>query len=279
MNKCYLIFRNTSCNQFCLNIIVNIEIPIVLRSREVTEEQLCQLVLFSFFPDTEHIPDAGVEFAVWVIGKKRIHQTLIQPQFSSVRRYLEHIIFCWVNHTGVHRRSTFRKLCHHIFLIVRRLYNNGFKLCFRNREIQLVGSFNVSNFLEHIHQFRQIKELRKPGSGTVSRTFRSQLDGSGGFPEGRRPAVKMRQILFLERIILQVSHYRIKLGHGVGYRSTCCKYYATPAGQLIHITALHEHIRRFLSFRSGQSCHIPHFCVQKEVFERMALIHIQTVNT
>ena len=89
----------------------------------------------------------------------------------------------------------------------------------------------------------------------------------------------MGQVLLLERTVLEIAHDRIKLGHRVTYGSTGCKDHATPAGQLILIAALHKHIRRFLGFRGGQTCHISHFCVEEQILERMALVHKQPVYT
>ena len=175
-------------------------------------------------------------------------------------------------------RSSFRKLRYHILLMFRGLNHNSLKLCFRNREIQLVRGLDVCHFLEHIHQFRKVEELGKSGSGTIAGSLRCKLNGSRCFTKGRCPGVKMGQILFLERTVLEITHDRIKLGHGVADGSTRGEDNTTTAGDLVHIAAFHKHIRRFLSFRSGQTCHIPHFGVEEQVLERMALIHEQSVN-
>ena len=158
-------------------------------------------------------------------------------------------------------RSPFWKFRYHILLIIGRLNHNRFKFCLRNRKMKLVRSFNIRHFLEHIHEFWKIEKFCKPGSCTIARSLWSQLDSSGRFAKGRCPAVKMGQILLLKRVILKVSHNRIKFRHRVRYGSTCCKNYTTPTSQFIHITTFHKHIWRFLCFWSGQSCHIPHFCV------------------
>ena len=178
----------------------------------------------------------------------------------------------------MNRRCTFRKVCYHVLLIIRRLHNNRFKFRIRHWEVKLVGGFNIRNFLKHIHEFRKIKKLCKSGSGTIAGSFRSQLNSGGCFTKGRCPAVKMGQIFLLKCAVLKVSHNSIKLRHGVRYGSTCCKDNASPAGQFIHIAALHKHIRRFLCFRSGKTSDIPHFCVQKEVFESVALVYKQPIN-
>ena len=145
--------------------------------------------------------------------------------------------------------------------------------------MQLVKGLDVGNLLEHIHQLRQVEELRKSGSGTIAGSFRCKLNRSRRFSEGRCPGIKMGQVLLLERTVLKVAHDRIKLGHRVAYGSTGCKDHATPTGQLIHIAALHKHIRGFLSFGGGQTCHISHFCVEEQILERMAFVHKQPVYT
>ena len=89
----------------------------------------------------------------------------------------------------------------------------------------------------------------------------------------------MGQILFLERTVLEIAHDGAKLGHGVADRSAGGEDNATTAGDLVHIAAFHKHIRRFLGFGSGQTCHISHFGVEEQVFERMALVHEQPINT
>ena len=89
----------------------------------------------------------------------------------------------------------------------------------------------------------------------------------------------MGQVLLLERTVLEIAHDRVKLGHGVADRSAGGEDNATTAGDLVHIAAFHKHIRRFLGFGGGETCHVPHFCVEEQVFERMALVHEQPVNT
>ena len=81
-------------------------------------------------------------------------------------------------------RSSFRKLRYHVLLMLRRLNHNSLKLCFRNREIQLVRGLDVCHFLEHIHQFRKVEELGKSGSGTIAGSLRCKLNGSRCFTKG-----------------------------------------------------------------------------------------------
>ena len=114
--------------------------------------------------------------------------------------------------------------------------------------MQLVRCLDVGNLLEHRHQFRQIEKFCKSRSGAIPSTFGRKLDGGGGFAKGRCPAVKVCQLLLLEGAVLQVAHDRIQFGHGIADRRTSRKHYAAPAGDLIQIATLAEHIRRFLCF-------------------------------
>ena len=88
----------------------------------------------------------------------------------------------------------------------------------------------------------------------------------------------MRQALSLQRAVLEIAHDGIKLRHGITDRRTGSKHNASASGDLIHIAALHKHIRGLLCLRSGKAGYVPHFCVKKQVFERMALVHEQAVN-
>ena len=88
----------------------------------------------------------------------------------------------------------------------------------------------------------------------------------------------MGQALSLQSAVLQVAHDGIKLRHGIADRRTGSKHDAPASGDLIHIAAFHKHVRRLLCLRSGKAGYVPHFCVKKQVFERMALVHEQAVN-
>ena len=143
--------------------------------------------------------------------------------------------------------------------------------------MQLIGSLDICHFLEHIHQLRQVEEFCKSCSCPVSGSFRCQLNGCGGLTKGRSPAVEMGQPFLLQRAVLEIPHHGVKLRHAVADRGAGRKNDAAPACQLVHILALHKHIRRFLRFRSGQTCNIAHFCVEEQVLKRVCLVYKQPV--
>ena len=145
--------------------------------------------------------------------------------------------------------------------------------------MQLVSGLDIGHFLEHCHQLREVEKLSKPGACTVARALRGELNGRRGLTKGGCPAVEMGEILFLQRAILQIAHNRVQFRHRVAHRCTRGKNHPAPAGHFIQIAALAEHVRRFLCLACTQTCDIPHFCVQKEVFERVRFVHKQSVHT
>ena len=143
--------------------------------------------------------------------------------------------------------------------------------------MQLIGSLDICHFLEHIHQLRQVEEFCKSCSCPVSGSFRCQLNGCGGLTKGRSPAVEMGQPFLLQRTVLEIPHHGVKLRHAVANRGAGRKNDAAPACQLVHILALHKHIRRFLRFRCGQACNIAHFCVEEQILKGMCFVYKQSV--
>ena len=149
---------------------------------------------------------------------------------------------------------------------------------FRARQVQLIRSFHICRLFPDVDQLWQVVELGKPGSCPVACALGSQLYHSFGFSKVRSPTVKMAPALFPEGIALQIPHHGIQLCHGVADGSSGCEDHAAPTGFLIQILALHIHIRRFLGICSGNTGYILHFCIQKEVFVRMRLVHEQTIH-
>ena len=82
---------------------------------------------------------------------------------------------------------------------------------------------------------------------------------------------------FFQRIVLQITHEGIKLGHTVGDRCTRCKCYATASGKFVHVAAFCVHIGAFLCFGLSNTGDVPHFCVEEQIFEPVALVHKESV--
>ena len=61
----------------------------------------------------------------------------------------------------------------------------------------------------------------------------------------------MGQLFLLQGAVLEVPHDRVQLGHGVAHRGASSEHHATPAGDLVQIAALAEHIAGFLGFAGG----------------------------
>ncbi len=217
VDKLDLVFRHTGGNQLFANIIVDVEVAIVFRCREVAEQKLRQLLVFAIFPDLQHVLNTYVQLAVGVVRQHGVHQAHIQADLSAVVCDAEHIVHGGIYCTGVDFCRTFAQFLHHFLLNFRGFCHHGFKLCFRHRQMKLVGCFNVRNLLEHGHQFREVEELGKSRSRPIACTFRRKLDGSGGLSKGRCPAVEVGQLFLLQGAVLQIPHDRVQFGHGVAH--------------------------------------------------------------
>ena len=77
----------------------------------------------------------------------------------------------------------------------------------------------------------------------------------------------MRHAQLLQPVILEIPLHGVKLGHAVGNRRAGGKNYTAPACDFIHVPALGKHIAGFLRVRSGKARHIPHFCIEEQVFQ------------
>ena len=127
MDKGYFLLRHTCRNQFGADIVIDIERAVILRRGEITEQKLCQPRLFTLLPDPQYIGDTGVDLTSGIIRKKRIHQSLIQPQLPAVRGDFKHIVHGGIYDTAVDCRSPFRQLRHHRLLVLRGLNHHCFK--------------------------------------------------------------------------------------------------------------------------------------------------------
>ena len=87
----------------------------------------------------------------------------------------------------------------------------------------------------------------------------------------------MRQMFSLEHIMLEIAHHGVQFRHGVRDRRAGCKHNALIAGNLINIPAFQEHIRRLLRVGSREAGNVAHFCVEKQVFERVGFVYIEAV--
>ena len=83
----------------------------------------------------------------------------------------------------------------------------------------------------------------------------------------------------LQSTILEITHIRVKLRHGVTDWSSCCKRNALSSGQFIHVLAFCKHIRGLLCFGLCDTCHIPHFGIKEQIFIVVALIHKEPVHS
>ena len=250
-----------------------------LRRGNIAEYQLCQAILCTILPDSEHVVDAGIDLAPWIIRQQRIDQALIQPQLSSVAGNLQHVVHPRINTAGVNLSGSLGQALHHGLLDFCRLNDNGLIVRRRRRQLQLIRRFDVRDLLEHRHQLRKVEELAETGSCPVTCSFRSQLNGCGSLTEGRSPGIEVGHVVPLQGAVLQIPLHGVHLRHAVADWSTGREDHAASSGQLIHIPAFQEHVRGFLRFGSGKTGYIPHFRRQEEVLVGMRLVHKEPIHT
>ena len=109
VDKGNLFFRNAFCNQLFTNVIVNVKASVSLGGGKVTETKLRRAVCFCILPDSKHVLDTPVYFALRIVRQNRIDQPLIQSTFPTVVRDLEHVILRRLNLTGTHGFCAVRK--------------------------------------------------------------------------------------------------------------------------------------------------------------------------
>ena len=308
MDECNLLWRNTTGNQLGTNVIIGskgriggvecckgiesgsigafflwllhafLRRSLCFGCRDITKHQLCQLLSLAIAPNAENILNAHVDLRALFIRQIGVNDPLIQPQLSTIRGDLEHVVLPRLHNAAMNLRRAIRKLGYQLLLLRGGLCHFVVIYSLRARQVQLIRSFHICGFFPDVNQLRQVVELGKPGSCPVACALRSQLDHGFGFAKVGRPTVKMAPALFPEGIALQIPHHGIQLCHGVADGRSGCKDHAAPTGFLIQILALHIHIRRFLGICSGNTCHILHFCIQKEVFVPMCLVHEQPIH-
>ena len=183
MDICDLLRRDTPCDQLITNIIIHTEVafffkrlnlsdrlPILcivgifaldhcfrylVRNTQITEDDLCEPVLSSFSVDTGNIFNTAVEFGVRVILNGRINQSRIKTELSSVRSDLEHIVDRRINISCIDSIGTVSKFLNKLLLKRSSFYLNHLIITVRYIKFQRISSTNISDLLEHTHQFGQ----------------------------------------------------------------------------------------------------------------------------
>ena len=157
--------------------------------------------------------------------------------------------------------GSFGKLLHQPSLYLRGLGNYIVVRYLRDGKMELICRLNVCNFLEQIHQLRQIEEPAESCPGTVALALGCQFQSGDGFTKSGRPAVEVGHVHFFQMGILQIPLHGVEFRHTVADRRTCGKDHAPIPGEFIHVAALAEHIAGFLRIRCGKTGDIAHLCI------------------
>ena len=245
---------------------------------DVAEHQLGQLVGLAVPPNLHDIVHALIDLGARLIRQQLVDDPLVQPQLAPVAGDLEHIVLGRVHRAAVYQGSAFRERLHHFLLLFGGLGHDVVIFYLRGGKMELVGGLDVCHLFEQVHQLRQVEELGEAGPRPVAGPFRGKLQSGHCLPEAAGPAVKVRHAQLLQPVILEIPLHGVKLGHAVGNRRAGGKNYTAPACDFIHVPALGKHIAGFLRVRSGKARHIPHFCIEEQVFIIVRLVHKEPVH-
>ena len=280
MDEGNLLGRHTVSDELFPNVVIDVEgvllrgiirkkgFASILRSSRCTralgcgniaEDELGQLILLTGFPDAQDVADAGVDLAGRIIRQQRIDETLIEAELAPVAGDLEHVVHRGIDLLIMDCRCAFGKCLHHFLLLRGGLDHDRFVFHIGCRELELIRRLDVSDLAEDVHQLRQVEELRKARARPIACALRSQLNRCRGFAKGGRPAIEVRHAAALQSAVLQIALHRIQLRHGVAHGRACGEDDAAPAGQLVHVAALHVHVAGFLRLGGRNARHVAHF--------------------
>ena len=149
----------------------------------IAENQLCQALRRAVPPELQDIADALIDLCSVLVGEQGVDDPLVQTQLAPIRRDLEHIVLMGVHGPAVDQRGPLGQTLDHLLLDLRGFRYEIVILHLRRRQVELVGSLDVRDLLEHRHQLRQVEELGEARPGAVARPLRGQLQRRGGFPK------------------------------------------------------------------------------------------------
>ena len=127
----------------------------LMRNTQITEDDLRKLVLSRFSVDTSYILNTTVELCFAVIFKGRINQSRIKTELSAVRGNFEHIVDRRINISCIDSIGTVSKFLNKPLLKRSSFDLNHLIIALRNIKCQRISGTNVSDLLEHTHQFGQ----------------------------------------------------------------------------------------------------------------------------
>ena len=241
--------------------------------RNVAEHKLCQFFLLAVAPVLENVRHALIDLGGFLVGEHGIDDALVKPQLASVRGDFEHIVHIRADRTAVYLGRSFREGFHHVLLDLRGFGGDGVVRNLRRGQVELIRRFDVGDLFEQIHQFGQVEKLCKARPCPVAGSLRGKLQRGGGFTKAACPAIEVAHTHLSQPVMLQIALDGVKLRHGVGNRGAGGKHHAAPAGQLIHVAALGEHIRGFLRIGGGKPCHVAHLRIEEKIFIIVRLVH------
>ena len=112
----YLFSRYTHGDQLVPNGVIDVEMSIVMRSREVTEDHLGRALIGGALPDLKDILRTGDYLAGLALRQQLVHQPLIQRQLAPIVGDDQHIVLRGIDHAPTHLFSALGQPVHHFLL-------------------------------------------------------------------------------------------------------------------------------------------------------------------
>ena len=254
---------DTLRGQLVFDVVIHIERTVIVRRREIAKSELRSPGRPRCPPHVQDVFDAGVDFASRIVRQQRVHQALVKRQRPPVARDLEKVVLRRIDKPVSDVFRAVPERLDALLLNLARFCDHVDVLRLRHRQLQHVGRLDVCRLFPDAHQLRQVKEMGEPRLRAESGSFRSQLRRRHGFSERCRPVVEIAEAEILQGVVLQITHHRIKLDHGVADRRAGGERGSPAAGQLVHVSAFCKHVGGLLRFRLTDARHIPHFCVEE----------------
>ena len=135
MDEGDLFCRDAHGDQLRSQVIVDIELAIVMRCREVTKNHLGGFSLHCALPNLIDIGSAGGNLACFAVREHITHKALIQSQLSAVIGDEQHIIGAGVHHLIANTLGSFGEGRDHLLLMLRRFQHHMVVMGFGNRKL------------------------------------------------------------------------------------------------------------------------------------------------
>ena len=249
VNKGYLRFRHTLCQQHISYFIIYIEFP-GFGSANITKDKLRGSRGGGVLPNLINILNADTQLASCTI-RIRSNQARVNRHQASLTGQLQHIIFFRLHSASSDCFCPHDKIGHNCLLCGGRFHRNNLRFTSANsREsgnIQHIRCFDVSDLTKDSHQFREIVETDEAITHPIAAALRLQFQHRGSFGKMSDPGVEVGPAKAFQLLRLQIPLHDEQFGNRVADWRSSRKYYAAPLICFLQILTFEQHIKGALT--------------------------------